>query len=240
MKLVLLSTWGSPVSGEYLKQLLLLKSRGLEITAAYEENAKVAADISRIYKERFGEETPLFQSSLSLGVPSLTFSNFKEETSLKQLEALKPDLFVLAGTSIVKSPLLGIPKIGTLNCHPGILPRYRGCTCLEWAIAEDEPVGATCHFVTEEIDAGDILLKEVMPVHPGDTYRGVRLRMFYFQAQVLAKAIKNVFDEGIQSFHKEAFDWNLARYYKPIPEDLFKLVCEKIEKGTYPHLTPVP
>ena len=72
---------------------------------------------------------------------------------------------ILAGSGIVKESLLKIPREGTLNCHPGLLPRYRGCTCLEWALYEDEPVGATCHFVTPEIDAGDIVRKEIMPVY---------------------------------------------------------------------------
>lgn len=236
MNLTILSTWGSPVSTAYLKSLLALKLEDLQISVVYEENLKLAADIQRIYLERFGSEAPVFKSAEEWGIPTLRLPHFRDDSALIKLSSLNPHLFILAGTSIVKSPLLKIPSIGTLNCHPGILPRYRGCTCVEWALYEDEPVGATCHFVTEEIDAGEILLKKAMPVYAGDTYRKVRLRMFHFQAEILAQAVGSFLQAGPGEFKTESFDWHQARYYKPIPEDLFKAACEKIQMGTYLHL----
>ena len=60
----------------------------------------------------------------------------------------KIDLLVNAGTPrILKSNLLKAPSIGVINCHPGILPDFRGCTCVEWAIYLDQPIGNTVHLI---------------------------------------------------------------------------------------------
>ena len=231
---VVLTTWGAPASSAYLKALAQVP--GIKLFPVYEKNEKIERDIKRIYQERFGELAPRFEPAEAIlpqmGAASTTIEDLKNPETLKIIRSLDPDLIVLAGSGIVKEALLAIPRLGTLNCHPGILPRYRGCTTVEWAIYEDQPVGATCHFVTPEIDAGDIVLKENFPIFSDDTYEGLRLRMFYFCAQVMARAVDCVANQG-SAIPLEKFDWSKAQYYKPIPPDLLKAVKEKLIAHDY-------
>ncbi len=233
---VLLTTWGSPISTAYLKRLFCID--GIRLSVVYDRSEKLQSEIQRIYRERFGDRAPVFQPVdvifEDIGIPNLSVSGLHSPESLKFIKGEKPYLLVLAGTGIIKKQILEIPVLGTLNCHPGILPRYRGCTCVEWAIYEDEPVGASCHFVTEEIDAGDILKKEVMPVYQDDSYLDIRLRMFTFQAELLSKTVEEIVqDEKPAISRMEKFDPEKAGYYSPIPEDKMKVVLEKIQKGLY-------
>lgn len=79
------------------------------------------------------------------------------------LERLSPDILILGQTGIIRSKILSIPRIGTLNTHPGILPYYRGIDCAMWAIYNNDfkNIGSTVHWVDAGVDTGPIL--QTMP-----------------------------------------------------------------------------
>ena len=232
LRAVLLTTWGSPVATLYAKRLSELSN--VEWFIVYDRNEKIARDIQRIYKERFEDQSPQFEpveNYLNSTAP-IQVSGINSEETISKLQEITPDFMILAGTGIIKAPMLQISRIGVLNCHPGILPRYRGCTCVEWAIHEDQPVGASCHFVTEEIDAGDILHQAEMLIYQGDDYRTVRLRMLDFQAEVMRDGVKKLI-ETEPNIAVTPFDRSKASYYKPIPDDLLEQVKAKIKNNEY-------
>ena len=77
------------------------------------------------------------------------------------IRAHSPNLIALCGPSILKSEMLSIASIGTLNLHGGLSQFYRGLFTTDWALHNGEPecIGATVHFVSAGIDDGDILLQ---------------------------------------------------------------------------------
>lgn len=86
-----------------------------------------------------------------------------------------PDWILLAGAPVVKPSLYELARVGALNRHLGLLPAYRGSDCPIWALAADAPddVGFSIHFVTERVDAGDVVLRRRVPMPPVatlDTY----------------------------------------------------------------------
>ena len=90
-----------------------------------------------------------------------------EAKTIEWTRALAPDLLVLVGADIVPRPLLEIPRLGSLNPHYGLLPRYRGMNVTEWSIYHDDPVGVTVHAVDPGIDTGPIHLRRTIAVKPG-------------------------------------------------------------------------
>ena len=82
--------------------------------------------------------------------------------SLAALRELAPDVIVIGQTGILRKPLLAIPRIGTLNGHPGVLPHYRGIDSFQWAVWNAEPhnVGVSVHWVNAGVDAGPLLRVE--------------------------------------------------------------------------------
>jgi folate-dependent phosphoribosylglycinamide formyltransferase PurN len=82
--------------------------------------------------------------------------------TLQILRALAPDVIAIGQTGILRPKLLEIPRLGTLNAHPGVLPNYRGIDSFQWAVlnGEIENVGVTVHWVDRGVDTGPIVRVE--------------------------------------------------------------------------------
>ena len=99
------------------------------------------------------------------------------------LKSYSPELFILSGYSrILKPNILAIPRLGSLNLHGGLLPKYRGCSPLNWQILNGEKeIGLSIIFLDSGIDTGDIVLSRTFPVGMADDINDVvkvSLRMF--------------------------------------------------------------
>lgn len=87
-----------------------------------------------------------------------------------QLCEFEPDLCILAWWPyILKLDVLSVPRIGTLNFHPSLLPHGRGKAPNFWSLVEGTPFGVTIHWVDEEIDSGDIAFQREIPITWEDT-----------------------------------------------------------------------
>jgi methionyl-tRNA formyltransferase len=104
------------------------------------------------------------------------------------LRPLAPDLVVLVGADIVPAAVLAVPRIGTINAHYGLLPAHRGMNVTEWSVLQGEPVGVTVHLVDAGVDTGDILLREEIPVAPGETFATLRRKHQDVAARLLVRA----------------------------------------------------
>ena len=85
------------------------------------------------------------------------------------LLALRPDVAVIGGAGILRPDIFQVPRLGTLNVHPGILPQYRGLSSICWAVLDGGEIGATVHFVDGGIDTGPIVARRLVDVRSGDT-----------------------------------------------------------------------
>lgn len=145
----------------------------------------------------------------------------------KLLHKINPDVVVNAGTPrILKKHILSIPSRGVVNSHPGILPKYRGCTVVEWAIYNDDPVGATCHFMDTGIDNGPIIYSEVMSIHKGDVYKKIRSDIILHSIKVLVKGLQKIHNENL---YFDALPMQQeGSYYNVIPDDKLEVVKKKL------------
>lgn len=106
------------------------------------------------------------------GIPVLAHPNVNDESFLSEVASAKCDLFVsMSFNQILKHPFFDLPPKGTINCHAGRLPFYRGRNILNWALINgEEEFGITVHYVDEGVDTGDIILQRVYPITPEDNY----------------------------------------------------------------------
>jgi len=113
---------------------------------------------------------------------------------LDKLKKMKLDLIVsMSFDQIFKKEIIGLPKFGSINCHAGKLPFYRGRNILNWALINDEKeFGITVHYVDEGIDTGDIIKQKCYPIIDSDDYNSL-LQISYFEcAAILYDAIKEI------------------------------------------------
>ncbi len=157
--------------------------------------------------------------------------NHNSAETLDWIKRNKISFLLNGGTlRILKSELLSSTG-GVLNCHPGLLPQYRGCSAVEWAIYNGDAVGATAHFMTEGIDEGPIIVAETLQVSAGETYESIRTRMNELQARLLAFACKHLVNSKMKL--KDFSPQEDGTYYKPISPEKMYVVRQKIENGEY-------
>jgi len=114
--------------------------------------------------------TPVKEKAFQLGIPVLTPQTLNEPSFLLELQVRTPDLFVVVAFSILPPDVLHIPKIGSINLHPSLLPSYRGPAPVERAIMAGEKVtGITVFLLTEKVDQGPILLQREVPINEEET-----------------------------------------------------------------------
>ncbi|MER5985886.1 methionyl-tRNA formyltransferase [Streptomyces sp. NPDC001787] len=104
------------------------------------------------------------------GVP-VVVCNRPDDEVFERLKEAEPDIIVANNWRTWIPPhIFGLPRHGTLNVHDSLLPKYAGFSPLIWALINGEPeVGVTAHMMNDELDAGDIVRQEAVPVGPTDT-----------------------------------------------------------------------
>jgi len=111
---------------------------------------------------------------------------------VEQLRGERFDCFVLASYGrILPAALLALPRVGSLNVHPSLLPRYRGATPIQSAIAAGErETGVSIMLMDEGLDTGDVVLAQRVPIEPGETYGHLHDRLALVGADLLGQALE--------------------------------------------------
>lgn len=95
---------------------------------------------------------------------------FKEAINLENIKSIGADYIIgIHFPYLISKEILEIPKKGFLNLHPAFLPYNRGWHTPSWAIEENTPIGATLHFMSEELDMGDIIAQKQVDILPHHT-----------------------------------------------------------------------
>ena len=108
-------------------------------------------------------------------LPLITGRKVRDPEIVERIKNIDPDIiFCIGGMQIIPEELLKIPKLGTLNIHPALLPKYRGRFSTAHAIFNgEEYTGATVHWMDEGLDTGPIILQEKFAITQDDTARTV-------------------------------------------------------------------
>jgi methionyl-tRNA formyltransferase len=129
--------------------------------------------------------------ALKRGLPVLQPEKIRDPALLDALRALSPDLVVVAAYGrILPRTILDLPPQGCINVHGSILPRHRGAAPIAHAIlAGDAETGVSIMEMTEEMDAGDVLLIRRTPIAPDDTTGTLGERLAMLGATAIGEAI---------------------------------------------------
>ena len=105
--------------------------------------------------------------------------------------ALGADVAVVVAYGRILTPtLLGAPRLGCVNAHGSLLPRYRGAAPIQWAIARGETrTGVTTMLMDEGLDTGDMLLERAIPIGPDETAAELALRLAELSAALVLETL---------------------------------------------------
>lgn len=116
------------------------------------------------------------------------------EEFINKIKSLKPDLIIVVSYGLIlPKEILEIPKLGCINVHPSILPKYRGPTPIETAVMNgDKKTGVTTMYMNENMDEGDILLQKEVEIGENETAGNLWDRLSKIGAELLINTIKKL------------------------------------------------
>lgn len=135
--------------------------------------------------------SPVKKLALERGLPVFQPLRIKHPDAIAQVDALAPDVIVVVGYGqIIPRAVFGRPRLGTVNVHASLLPKYRGAAPIQWAIASGETVtGVTIMQIDEGLDAGDILAEREVAIGPEETASELGERLAHLGAELLVEIL---------------------------------------------------
>ncbi len=135
--------------------------------------------------------SPVKEVALSAGIPVFQPENFREDDAVEALRALQPDVVaVVAYGRILPQRVLDIPRMGCINIHASLLPKYRGSAPYQWAVLNGEKTtGVTAMYLCREMDAGDMIDTAETPIGENETAGELLDRLAVLGADLLSRTL---------------------------------------------------
>lgn len=136
-------------------------------------------------------ESAVKKCAVAHGIPVLQPEKLKNPDFLAQLRDLKADLQVVVAFRMLPETVWAMPPLGTLNLHGSLLPKYRGAAPINWAVINGETeTGVTTFLLRHEIDTGDVLFQEKIPIGENETAGELYERMMHIGARLVLHTVQ--------------------------------------------------
>jgi len=143
-------------------------------------------------------QTPIKKIASELGINILQPKSLRDSNFSQTLKNLDPDLLIVVAFSILPRKILRIPRLGSINLHPSLLPAYRGAAPIVWAIANGETqTGLTTFLLDSNVDSGKILLQNEVPIYPEETAGQLQARLSILGADLVIETMKRLENETL-------------------------------------------
>ena len=130
---------------------------------------------------------------------------------IDKIKSLNPDVIcVVAYGKILPKEILNIPKLGCINVHGSLLPKYRGAAPIQWAVLNgDKETGITTMYMDEGMDTGDMILKEKVEIGEDETTGELWEKLSKVGGKLLVKTLKEI-ENKTAPREKQGSDFSLA------------------------------
>lgn len=156
--------------------------------------------------------SPVKEFAIDKGLPIFQPVKVKNNTEfIEEIKALNPDVIcVVAYGKILTKEILDIPKLGCINVHGSLLPKYRGAAPIQWAVLNgDRKTGITTMYMDVGIDDGDMILKEEVEIGENETTGELWERLSKVGGKLLVETL-NLVEKGKAPREKQGEDYTLA------------------------------
>lgn len=194
---------GTPeFAAQHLQALL---DAGQQVIAVYTQPDRPAGRGQKLMP------SPVKQLALQNGLPVLQPATLRDADAQAALAALHADLLVVVAYGLILPQIvLDTPRLGCINSHASLLPRWRGAAPIQRAIAAgDSASGVTVMQMEAGLDTGPMLLKVTTPISPADTGGSLHDRLANLGAKAVVEAVVQLSNTGLSG---EVQDDSLATY----------------------------
>ncbi len=142
--------------------------------------------------------TPVKKKAMEAKLPVWETDDIKDQALHNKLESLQPDLIVIVAFKILPESLLRIPKVGAINLHASLLPKYRGAAPIHHAVINGETeTGCTVFFLNKGVDTGKIIDWRNTSIGPDETTGEVYQRLMVLGSDLLVDCTNAIAQENI-------------------------------------------
>lgn len=137
---------------------------------------------------------PVKQAAEALGIPVYQPERIKAPEWRERLDELAPDaIVVVAYGQLLPECILEIPRLGCINVHASLLPKYRGAAPIQWAVASGEArTGVTTMYMDAGMDTGDMLLKAEVSIEPEGSIAELSRQLASLGAELLIETLEQL------------------------------------------------
>ncbi len=135
--------------------------------------------------------SPVKQAALRHGLPVEQPEKVRRPEVVERLAGFEADVMVIVGYGqIIPQAIIDLPRLGIVNVHASLLPKYRGAAPIQWAIANGETrTGVTTMRIDAGLDTGDILLARETPIDPDEDALALGERLSRMGAGLLVETL---------------------------------------------------
>ena len=165
------------------------------------------------------------QYALSAGLPILQPERLKDENFLVELKSYSADLQIVVAFRMLPEVVWNMPRLGTFNLHASLLPQYRGAAPINWAVMNgDTETGATTFMLQHEIDTGNIILQERIPIADDENVGSVHDRLMVMGAQLVTRTVDTIIEAENRGVELPTIPQDNSLELRPAPK-IFKDTC---------------
>ena len=165
------------------------------------------------------------QYALSAGLPILQPERLKDENFLVELKSYSADLQIVVAFRMLPEVVWNMPRLGTFNLHASLLPQYRGAAPINWAVMNgDTETGATTFMLQHEIDTGNIILQERIPIADDENVGSVHDRLMVMGAGLVTRTVDTIIEAENKGVDLPTTPQDNSLELRPAPK-IFKDTC---------------
>jgi methionyl-tRNA formyltransferase len=194
------------------------------LEAGYEVAAVITAPDKPSGRGQKLHASPVKEYAISHKLPVLQPVNLKNPEFISELKTFKANLQVVVAFRMLPEIVWQMPEYGTLNLHASLLPQYRGAAPINHAIINGESeTGITTFFIEKEIDTGNIILAQKLPILPSDDAGTLHDRMMLSGGKLMVETLKMIETGNIKTQSQSNFIVS-DKFITPAPK-IFKNDC---------------
>lgn len=148
--------------------------------------------------------TPIKKYAIENKIPFLQPKNLLEDSFLKELEKWNPDIQIVVSFRVLPKKVWNLPKMGSFNLHPSLLPQYKGAAPINWVIINEETkTGLTTFFIEKKIDSGKILLQKEIKIEKKDTAGKLENRLRKVSGPFVLETLEGILNNKIKPIYQK-------------------------------------
>ncbi len=238
MKIGVLSTIDNPLLGYFLEEAYKNNLSDISVFLDSKLSSQKDMDIwnRRTIGSKFNDKSkiPKIYDLQSSEIPFYLVDNHNSNKAEALYKSLDIECLFNAGSPRkISQKILDLMKFGVLNVHPGILPIYRGCSCVEWAILNDDQIGNTAHLMDAGYDTGPIINIEKLSFPKNSNYVDIRVEVYIRGFQLAIKVLEDIKLRGLRDNDMTNQTIQEGKYWEPIPIELEKKAIDKANNSNY-------